>query len=140
MLAEYKAPEHSPSDINRLIPSRYRLHGVRCKSCGSLWVTKRAICPECKKVGEFEEVPLSGKGKVLNYTVVRVPLLPIIKQGAYAVGIVELEEGTKAEGQIVDIDPNDVHIGMKVETTMRKIRQEHPSIDIYMYKFKPATS
>lgn len=137
MFEDFRFIEHSVSDINRTIPKRYRLQGFRCKSCGALFVTKRLICPDCKKGRDFEPFQLSGKGKVYTYSSVKVPLLPVLKKGAYAIGVVELEEGTKAEGQIVDINPDDVKIGMEVEATIRRAREEYPGKVIYMYRFKP---
>jgi len=137
MFEEYKFTEHSAADINRMIPKRCRLQGSRCKNCGALFVTKRLICPDCKTGTEFEPVEISGRGKVHTCTAVRIPLLPVLKRGSYAVGVVELEEGARAEGQIVDVELDDVKIGMEVESTVRKAREEYPGKVIYMYRFKP---
>ena len=136
MTEEYRFIEHCAGDINRTIPKRYRLQGSRCSKCGALFVTKRLICPECKGT-DFEEIALSGRGKVYTYSAVKVPLLPVLKKGHYGIGIIELEEGVKAEGQIVDIDPDDVKVGMEVDTTIRRAREEYPGKVIYMYRFKP---
>jgi uncharacterized OB-fold protein len=136
MTEEYRFIEHCAADINRTIPKRYRLQGSRCIKCGALFVTKRLICPECKGT-DFEEINLSGRGRVYTYTSVKVPLLPVLKKGAYAIGIIELEEGVRSESQIVDIDPDELNVGMEVETTMRKVREEYPGKVIYMYQFKP---
>jgi uncharacterized OB-fold protein len=136
MTEEYRFIEHCAADINRTIPKRYRLQGSRCSKCGALFVTKRLICPECKGT-DFEEINLSGRGRVYTYTSVKVPLLPVLKKGAYAIGIIELEEGVRSESQIVDIDPDELNVGMEVETTMRKVREEYPGKVIYMYQFKP---
>jgi uncharacterized OB-fold protein len=136
MTEEFRFIEHCAGDINRTIPKRYRLQGCKCSKCGALFVTKRLICPECKGT-DFEALELSGRGKVYTYSTIRVPLLPILKKEAYAVGIIELDEGVKAEGQIVNIDPDDVKIGMEVDTTIRRAREEYPGKVIYMYRFKP---
>ena len=137
MVEDFRFIEHSAGDINRLIPKRYRLQGVRCKRCGAMYVTQRLVCPECKSIRDFEPVQLSGRGKVYTCTSVKVPMLPVLKRGNYAIGIIELEEGPRAEGQIVDVDPDEVKIGMAVETTIRRAREEYPCKVIYMYRFRP---
>jgi len=137
MVEDFRFIEHSAADINRMIPIRYRLQGFKCNKCGALFVTKRLICPECKSVKDFHPVELSGKGKVYTCTSVKVPLLPVIKRGNYAVGIIDLEEGARAEGQFVEVDPDAVKIGMEVETTVRRAREEYPGKVIYMYRFRP---
>lgn len=137
MTEDFRYIEHSAGDINRMIPKRYSLQGCKCKSCGALYVTQRLICPECKKIRGFEPVRLSGRGKIHTCTSVKVPMLPVLKKGDYAVGIIDLEEGMRAEGQIVDIDPDEVKIGMEVETTIRRAREEFPGKVIYMYRFRP---
>jgi uncharacterized OB-fold protein len=48
-----------------------------------------------------------------------------------------MEEGPRAEGQIVDVNPDEVKIGMEVETTIRRAREEYPGKVVYMYRFRP---
>jgi uncharacterized OB-fold protein len=41
--------------------------------------------------------------------------------------------------QLIDVDPKDVKIGMKVRTTLRRIGEDGPAgIIYYGYKFAPA--
>ena len=138
MVEDFRFAEHSAADINRTIPKRYRLQGFRCTNCGQLYVTERLICPDCKKRRCFEPFPLSGRGKVYTFTSFKVPLMPLLKRGDYALVLAELEEGVKAEAQMVDISADEVKIGMEVETTIRRAREEYPGKVIYMYRFRPA--
>jgi len=138
MIEDFRYVEHSAADINRTIPKRYRLQAYRSTNCGQLYVTERLICPDCKKRRCFEPVPVSGRGKVYTFTSFKVPLMPLLKRGAYALVIAELEEGVKAEAQMVDMHPDDVKIGMPVETTIRRARVEYPGKVVYMYRFRPA--
>ncbi len=81
---------------------------------------------------------LADKGKVISYTIIRVPPQQFADQAPYAVGIVELEDGIKLTGQIVDCDFNDLKTGMKVKIEFRKIFQDGESgILCYGYKFIP---
>jgi uncharacterized OB-fold protein len=52
--------------------------------------------------------------------------------------MVELDEGPKITGQVIDCDPCDMKIGTKVRVTLRKLSEEGPSGVIhYGYKFIP---
>ena len=52
--------------------------------------------------------------------------------------LIEMSEGVYITAQIIDCDPAEVHIGMKVKATMRKISEEGASgIIHYGYKFIP---
>ena len=127
----------SPSRYWREIPQRYRLEANKCKNCDIIFFPPRLICPECKK-REFEETRLAEKGKILTYTIIRVPPRQFVDQAPYAVGIVELDDGVKLTGQIVDCDFEDLKIGQKVKLEFRKIFDEgEAGILCYGYKFVP---
>ena len=56
----------------------------------------------------------------------------------YVVGMVQLEEGPKVTSQIINCQPEDVYIGMPVETCFRKLTsQGKEGIICYGFKFKP---
>lgn len=127
----------TPSRYWREIPQRYRLEANKCKECGYISFPPRLICPQCKN-REFEETKLAEKGKVLTFTVIRVPPHQFIDQAPYAVGIVELDDGVKLTGQIVDCDFEDLKIGKRVKIEFRKVFDEgEAGILCYGYKFVP---
>jgi len=127
----------TPSRYWREIPQRYRLEAGKCKKCGTICFPPRLICPKCK-TREFETTTLADKGKVISYTIIRVPPQQFADQAPYAVGIVELEDEIKLTGQIVDCDFKDLKTGMKVKIEFRKIFQDGESgILCYGYKFIP---
>lgn len=127
----------TPSRYWREIPQRYRLEANKCKNCGIVCFPPRLVCPECKK-REFEETKLADKGKVLTFTIIRVPPHQFVDQAPYAVGIVELDDGVKLTGQIVDCDFEDLKIGQRVKIEFRKIFDEgEAGILCYGYKFVP---
>jgi len=127
----------TPSRYWREIPQRYRLEANKCKKCGYVSFPPRLICPQCQN-REFEETKLAEKGKVLTFTVIRVPPQQFVDQAPYAVGIVELDDGVKLTGQIVDCDFEDLKIGKRVKIEFRKIFDVgEAGILCYGYKFVP---
>lgn len=83
----------------------------------------------------MEKIKLSGKGEVVTYTIIHVAPDDFEEQVPYPIAIIQLEEGPKLTAQIVDCNPQDVHIGMKVESVFRKI-QEDGSIGAIYYGYK----
>ncbi len=127
----------TPSRYWREIPQRYRLEANKCKKCGLVFFPPRLICSQCQN-REFEETKLAEKGKVLTFTIIRVPPQQFVDQAPYAVGIVELDDGVKLTGQIVDCDFEDLNIGKRVKIEFRKIFSEgEAGILCYGYKFVP---
>ncbi|HLE53633.1 MAG TPA: Zn-ribbon domain-containing OB-fold protein [Thermoplasmata archaeon] len=128
----------------RTIPQRYRLVGHKCRKCGNVNFPPKGVCKYCSASSDFEEVQLSGRGKVHTFTLIGAGGAPpeFAEQekagGSYPVTIVELEEGPKVIGQMADVNPKDVRIGMPVRAEMRRIYSEEGVIR-YGFKFVPAT-
>jgi len=119
---------------------RYRLVATKCKICGRIYFPPRSVCPNCgrKSIGNMEKLQLSGNGTVYTYTIVHSGMNAFKLQKPYILAIIELEEGPRVTGQIVDAEPNEVYIGMPVRMVFRRIRQEGASgIIHYGYKFAP---
>ena len=127
----------TPSRYWREIPQRYRLEAAKCKGCGKILFPPRLVCPECQG-REFEPVKLAERGKILTYTIIRVPPQQFVDQAPYAVGIAELEDGVRLTGQIVDCDFDDLKVGLEVKIEFRKIYDVGDSgVICYGYKFVP---
>ena len=125
----------------REIPSRYRLEGTKCQVCGRVYLPSRSICPVChrKSIGKMEKISLSGRGKVVEYTIIHDPHPDFSLQVPYVMGIIEMEEGVRLTGQIVDTPIDEIHEGMDVEAVFRKINMDGPDGLIhYGYKFTKA--
>lgn len=126
----------------RTIPQRYRLVGHQCKKCGKVNFPPKGVCKYCSASSDFEEVQLSGRGKVHTFTLIGAGGAPpeFAEQekagGSYPVTIVELVEGPKVIGQMADVNPKDVRIGMPVRAELRKIYTEEGVIR-YGFKFVP---
>ena len=123
----------------REIPQRYNLIGNRCGSCDKVYFPPREACPDCrrKSIGKMMDLKLSGKGEILSYTIIHVGPEDFEEQVPYPIAIIKLEEGPCVTAQIVDCDIDDVKIGMKVESTFRRIQEDgYVGAIYYGYKFK----
>ena len=127
----------------RETPQRYNLGGSRCSSCGSAFFPPRAVCPTCpehrRSLGKMEPLQLSGEGEVYSFTVVHDPAEGFEMQVPYVLALVKTPEGPILTGQVVDVLPTEVHVGLRVQATFRKLREEGKSGVIhYGYKFAVA--
>lgn len=124
----------------REIPQRYNLIANKCGSCGKVFFPPKQACPECrrKSIGKMNNIKLSGKGEIITYTITHVGPDNFEEQIPYPMAIIELDEGPRLTAQIVDCEIKDVKIGMKVESTFRRIQDDGSTGAIYYgYKFKP---
>ena len=120
--------------------SRYNLIGTKCGNCERLYFPPRSVCPVChrKSLGKMEHFQLEGRGEVLSFSIVHDAPSQFELQKPYVIAMIEMVEGIRLTGQIIDCDPAEVIIGMKVQATIRKIGEEGPSgIIHYGYKFMP---
>jgi uncharacterized OB-fold protein len=124
----------------REIPQRYNLIGNKCESCNRVYFPPREPCPYCrrKSMGKMKDIILSGKGKILSYTIIHNAPDQFEAQVPYPMAIIKLDEGPKVTAQIVDCDIDKIKIGLKVQSTFRKIQEDGKVGAIYYgYKFKP---
>lgn len=127
----------TPSRYWREIPQRYRLEAGKCKNCGFIAFPPRLICPRCQSRA-FETVILADAGKIVSFTVIRVPPHPFSDQAPYAVGIIDLDDGVRLTGQVVDCAFDELKIGQRVRVEFRKVYEEGAAGVIYYgYKFVP---
>ncbi len=84
-----------------------------CPVCAHRQFYPRTWCTRCGAMPEW--LPASGRGTVYTYTVVRqngAP--PFASLVPYVVAMIDLEEGPRLMGNVIDCDPDDVTIGMAV--------------------------
>jgi hypothetical protein len=122
----------------RNLRSRYNLTGTKCLNCGEIYFPPRNFCPKCRRMSRLEEASLNGRGEVLTYTIIHAAPGGFEVQAPYIMAIVQLEEGPRLTTQIVDCEPDEIKIGMKVERVFRKIQEDgEAGLIYYGYKFKP---
>ncbi len=114
----------SPARAWRQYPQRYRLEAGRCIGCGKILFPPRRVCPECG-AQEFQLVTLPRTGKVVTFTVVRVPPAGFVDQTPLPIAIVELDNGVRVMAQVGDVaDVAELEIGMPVRLEFRRIQSD----------------
>jgi uncharacterized OB-fold protein len=108
----------------------------RCPACGSYYFPKRLICIACAHEG-LEEAELSGRGKVWTFTIAGQTPPGSLVEAPYVLAVVELPEKVAIRSILTDVDPADVKVGMEVEITLAKMKEDADGNDVVSYKFKP---
>jgi len=115
---------------------RYRLMGEECVKCGAKHFPRRPVC-SCGST-EFKPYKLPERGEVVTWTTIHNPPKGYEKYVPYVVALIELEDGCRVLSQLVDIPPEDVSPGLKVEAVFRKIKEDgKDGLIQYGYKFRP---
>ena len=81
---------------------------------------------------------IGKKGKILNWTIIRIPAKSFMDQAPYPVVIVKMQNGENMIGQLVDWQKKDLIIGKEVVSVLRRLRTEgSDDIIYYNIKFRP---
>ena len=88
-----------------------KLMAGKCQKCGKIHLPPRPLCDNCYSQ-QFEWVNVSGKGKLVTYTIIHVAPQQFQNLTPYAVGIVELGSGLKIPGMIQGTTQEQLKIGM----------------------------
>lgn len=90
-----------------------RLAIQRCAACNTLRHPPGPACPSCRSF-EWDHVVASGRCTLHSWTVIHHP-----QDAAFtyplAVGLVDLEEGTRLVADIAGVPHDDLRIGMELE-------------------------
>ncbi|MFQ5950587.1 MAG: Zn-ribbon domain-containing OB-fold protein, partial [Candidatus Geothermarchaeales archaeon] len=70
------------------------LLGAECAKCGSRVFSSTQVCRSCGS-GLLAQVELPRTGRLITYTVIRYPPAPFVGEEPYAVGVIELDDGTR---------------------------------------------
>ncbi|MHA1368880.1 MAG: OB-fold domain-containing protein [Promethearchaeota archaeon] len=112
----------------------FRMHGIKCNKCGTIQypIWRSCIEPTCIATDDFQEVKLSKRGEIFTFT------LDHLEGGDYYETpiprcVIDLHGGGRIFLNMTDCDPKQVHIGMEVELTFRKI---HEGAGFYNYYYK----
>jgi len=86
-----------------------------------------------------DTISVLGKtGKILLWTIIRVPAKSFVDQAPYPVVIVKMDGGQKMVGQLVDFTKENLVVGQKVQAVLRRLKTEGNEDAIYYHvKFKP---
>jgi uncharacterized OB-fold protein len=97
--------------------ARGQLVLARCQTCGWWHSPPLERCRKCAGPTVFE--PVQGTGTVYTFIVQRQPaVVGYFDQVPYTVAIVELDDQAdlRLPGRLIDVEPEDVSIGMRVRT------------------------
>jgi uncharacterized protein len=97
----------------------------RCNSCGHYQFYPRPFCLECES-DDVSWVAASGTGTVYSQTTVHLQVAPEF-QPPYTVALVELDEGPRMLGTVVNGQTN---IGDRVRVTWKE-RENAPPLPIF---------
>jgi len=110
-----------------------QLYGTKCKKCGTFAYPRRRVCIKCYAKDEFDDFQLPRTGKV--YTFAKDHLFPS-PDPPTIMAVVDMEGGGRFYGQLTDVDPAQVKIGMPVELTFRRFHQGDGFYN-YFWKLRP---
>ena len=77
---------------------------LRCLDCGALDPGPRRLCAKCGS-RRLEATPVRGEGSLVSWTVIRRPPQRFAEEPAYAVAVVDLEEGVRVTGRLDSFEP-----------------------------------
>jgi uncharacterized OB-fold protein len=98
-----------------------RLAMQRCEACSYVRWPPEPVCPECLTPGG-RWLELSGRGSLWSVAVYEHPFHPSLRASVpYACALVELDEGPRMIARVVDVDPADVPVGMRVVAVFRAL-------------------
>ncbi len=125
----------------RQFKHKYHLIGTYCEKCKTGYYPPRQVCPKCRRSGKITEKKFSNYGTITTHTTVFASPAGFEKSVPYPLAIIKLDNnGPNVVGQIIDCDLDKLKIGLRVETTFRKIYEDgKEGIIHYGIKFMPIT-
>ncbi len=108
---------------------------IKCRKCGFISYPPKAACPRCGS-REIEFIKLPRKGKIITFTVLRVPLRGFEDRVPLVIALVDLG-GARVLTEIIDIKPDEVEVGMEVEAVIDRGAKTIDGATPYVIKFRP---
>lgn len=80
---------------------------------------------------------LGKQGKIVSWTIVRTPPVGFKQFAPYVAALIELDDGERMTGQIVDVKNQKIKIGQRVVAILRKVREvDREGVIPYGIKFR----
>ena len=112
---------------------KQKIVGNKCSECGDVFVPPRKICGKCNKVIPLEEnwVDLPNTGTLINYTMTPYRISDKRARTVKSpdiIGMIQIDgSNTAIVYKLLDIEPADIKIGMKVKVEWNKQLKGDPS-------------
>jgi uncharacterized OB-fold protein len=93
-----------------------KFKAYKCTSCGAVHAPPIGTCYSCGGT-EMTWTEVTGKGKLVSFTVIHVAPDEFAEEAPYFVAIVELEEGTRVTTRLKGFDPlkpDEIPIGVSL--------------------------
>ncbi|MEW6259167.1 MAG: Zn-ribbon domain-containing OB-fold protein [Thermodesulfobacteriota bacterium] len=102
-----------------------RIYATRCDHCSRVMIPPRKTCPLCFAENlPWQEV--SPIGTVQGFTIIRKPRAAWKRPVPAVVGLILLDGSTTSMLHfIAGVDPETVHIGMRVQAIFAEVRKGH---------------
>lgn len=102
--------------------SAHELRVPQCNACGTRRFPPGPACRSCEALDQGHVVA-SGRGTVFSYVVHRHPPVPG-KELPIVIALVDLEEGVRMVGEVVDVADDEIEIGMPLRVDFRDVDDE----------------
>ena len=126
----------TPEDVIWLSPSpstlpfwkataEHRLVLPRCTTCGTYRFPPSPFCWKCRAQA-VEWIEHDGDGEIYSFTVIRHAVIPALRDAVPLIAAVVALPGTdgcRVVANIVDADPDEVRIGMRVTLDWYDVRE-----------------
>ena len=118
-----------------------QLIGSRCQACGAVSFPQQDSCPRCTSTDVVRHL-LSRTGTLWTWTVQGFrpkspPYEGPVEFAPYPVGYVELPGELKVETLLVDVEPEDLRIGMEMELTIVPFASSATEDPLVTFAFRP---
>jgi uncharacterized OB-fold protein len=116
--------------------SESKLMAGKCQKCGKIHLPPRPLCDNCYSQ-DFTWIPVSGKGKLLTYTIIHVAPPQFQTMAPYTVGIIQLENGLKLPGMVSGVSESELKVGICLSIDFKGCNTGQSWPQWQRYCFKP---
>jgi uncharacterized OB-fold protein len=129
---------HEPFTIEQFYKflQQGNLKAGKCLKCGKIHLPPRPLCDNCYSQ-EFEWINVSGKGKLLTYTIISIAPAQFQALTPYSVGIIEFENSLRIPGMIQDVPEGKLKIGLELTLDFGTCSTTQQWPQWHRYCFKP---
>ena len=111
---------------------QHQMHIQKCQTCDKWFFPPSTHCPNCL-TEEVAWEPVTGTGTVWASVTMHRSYRPAYENEIpYNLSIIELDEGAKVWANVVECQPEDVHIGMNV-----RVCYDDVTDDLTLARFVP---
>lgn len=135
-------PQKRPPQERAALPDYYRnfkknhaFYGCRCTECGTPFFPPQRVCVHCHAIDKMEPYCFVNKdARIRTFT---IDGLSVSMDSPNILVVLEFEGGGKLMTYLVDCNKADIHVGMKVRPSFRKMFKAN-GISTYFWKAVPA--